>query len=182
MNNNQLAFAVLVAIITFTLQKSLTNIIAGILLKIARPFKKGDNVSISSGTISIVTGRVKKVGLISTLLHTYQKEFVTVPNGMLLDNYTITNHTKNPKFNQLQKIEIPLSTNVQKVKKLIKGILIQHRLTYNDERNTKVLCKMVSGKLEFTYNVKTLDLDESYIACDEILEEILLTLKDENLI
>lgn len=172
--NSQLTFTLLVAILTFIFQRSLTNVISGILLRIAKPFKKNDSVTILQGHANLVSGRIDSIGLISTLVKTYEKQFVSIPNAMLLDNCTIINHTRNPKFNFMQKIDLSTDSDILEVKKFIKDLVIAHPLTYNTLENTKIKCRIVNNTLEVTYNVKTINMEDSYIACDEILDSILV--------
>lgn len=169
----QFIFTILIAVTTFICQKTLSNIIAGSLLRASRPFSKNDHITAMQGSAQIGSGRVMKIGLFNVVLKTYEKQIITIPNAKVLDDCIIINNTKNPKFNQIQKIEVSLDSNIDDAKKLISDILIVNNLTYNTAENTVITLKLLKNSLELTYNVKTRDLDDSYKACNVVLEEII---------
>lgn len=71
-------------------QGSLSNVAAGVMLLIFRPFKVGDFV-----TIADKTGTVDEIGLFTTHLNTPQNVHIIMPNGKIFGD-TITNLTRNP--------------------------------------------------------------------------------------
>ena len=71
-------------------QGSLSNVAAGIMLLIFRPFKVGDVV-----TIGGQTGGVEEIGLFTTHLNTPQNVHIIMPNGKIFGD-TIVNLTHNP--------------------------------------------------------------------------------------
>lgn len=71
-------------------QGSLSNVAAGVMLLIFRPFKVGDFV-----TIGDKTGTVEEIGLFTTHLNTPQNVHIIMPNGKIFGD-TITNLTRNP--------------------------------------------------------------------------------------
>lgn len=77
--------------IGFALKDTLSNIAAGIMLLILRPFKVGDFIEFGS-----TTGTVKEINLFTTILDTFDGLYVSSPNGSLWGN-TIKNFTRNGK-------------------------------------------------------------------------------------
>ncbi len=61
------------------LQGSLSNLAAGVMLMIVRPFRVGEYVEVAG-----VAGTVKTVGLMQTVLHSPDNRQITVPNGKIL--------------------------------------------------------------------------------------------------
>jgi len=65
-------------IIGFATKDILSNVFAGLMLIISRPFKVGDNVLVAG-----VEGVVKSIGLIACVVHTKKPEYVMVPNSKI---------------------------------------------------------------------------------------------------
>jgi MscS family membrane protein len=67
--------------VAFALKDSLENLLASILIMIDRPFIIGDWVRVNG-----VEGTVEKVGFRNTLIRSFDKNTISVPNKKLLDN------------------------------------------------------------------------------------------------
>ena len=70
-------------------QGTLSNIAAGVMLLIFRPFKVGDVI-----TVAGQTGGVEEIGLFTTSLNTPNNVHIILPNGKIFGD-TITNITRN---------------------------------------------------------------------------------------
>ncbi|MFO7605404.1 MAG: mechanosensitive ion channel [Desulfurivibrionaceae bacterium] len=75
----------------FALKDTLSNIAAGIMLLVLRPFRSGDFVEFGSDM-----GTVKEIGLFTTILETFDGIYVAVPNGGVWSN-SIKNFSRNGK-------------------------------------------------------------------------------------
>lgn len=73
--------------LAFALQDIIGNFIAGIMLQIRRPFRRGDQIATND-----YEGTVEDVNLRVVALRTFEGERVLIPNGMVLKN-PLTNHT-----------------------------------------------------------------------------------------
>lgn len=76
--------------IGLALQGTLSNVAAGFMLLWLRPFKLGDYIDADG-----IAGTVKKIGLFSTELHSWDGIFQFVPNSELW-NKRVTNYTRLP--------------------------------------------------------------------------------------
>ncbi len=77
--------------IGLALKDTLSNIAAGIMLLVLRPFRTGDFVECGS-----LTGSVKEINLFTTVLETADGLYVASPNSLVWGS-TITNFTRNGK-------------------------------------------------------------------------------------
>ena len=73
--------------IGLALQGTLSNVAAGVMLLLLRPFTTGDWVE--TGNIS---GTIREVGLFTTIIDTFDNVYVSIPNSSIW-NSTITNHS-----------------------------------------------------------------------------------------
>ncbi|MFW6175398.1 MAG: mechanosensitive ion channel family protein [Acidobacteriota bacterium] len=80
-------------------QDSLSNLVAGLTILWDRPFRIGDNV-----TVSDTFGKVQHIGLRTTRIRTVEQLDTILPNKEII-NETIVNHTLNP----MMRLGVPLS-------------------------------------------------------------------------
>ena len=73
--------------IGLALQGTLSNVAAGVMLLLLRPFTPGDWVETGN-----VSGTIREVGLFTTIIDTFDNVYVSIPNSSIW-NSTITNHS-----------------------------------------------------------------------------------------
>ena len=73
--------------IGLALQGTLSNVAAGVMLLLLRPFTTGDWVETGN-----VSGTIREVGLFTTIINTFDNVYVSIPNSSIW-NSTITNHS-----------------------------------------------------------------------------------------
>ena len=74
--------------IGLALQGTLSNVAAGVMLLILRPFESGDWIETNS-----ISGTVKEIGLFTTHIDTFDNIYISVPNSTIWSS-TIINHAK----------------------------------------------------------------------------------------
>lgn len=84
------ALTTVLAAIALGLQGALGNLAAGIMLVVLRPFSIGDFIEINN-----TLGTVEEIGIFATVLTAPEGLWVSMPNGILLNN-KIVNFTRNP--------------------------------------------------------------------------------------
>jgi small conductance mechanosensitive channel len=99
------------------MQGTLSNVAAGVMLLIFRPFRVGDFVEVG-GT----AGGVAEIGLFSTTLNTPDNVRITVPNGGVY-GATIKNYSANPNRRNDLAIGISYDDDIGKAITIIQGVL-----------------------------------------------------------
>ncbi len=74
--------------IGLALQGTLSNVAAGVMLLILRPFETGDWIETND-----ISGTVKEIGLFTTHIDTFDNVYISVPNSSIWSS-TIKNHAK----------------------------------------------------------------------------------------
>ena len=87
--------------IGMALSGTLGNVAAGIMLLFFRPFKVGQVVNTAG-----VTGTVDEIGLFTTIIDTFDKRRIIVPNGKVF-NDTIENISHHP----VRRVDVPVGTS-----------------------------------------------------------------------
>ena len=102
--------------IGFGLNTVVNNFVCGLILMIERPIQLGDTVELS-GT----TGKVREIGIRTTLLTTFEGADVMIPNGMLLSdkliNWTLSNERR--------RIEIPIGVAYGSSPRAVQSLLLE---------------------------------------------------------
>ena len=103
--------------VAFALKDTLSNIAAGIMLLILRPFQKEDFIECSS-----VTGTVKEIRLFTTILETIDGLYISAPNSTLW-GAPLKNYTKNGKRRMDQVIGISYSDSIDRAFEVFREII-----------------------------------------------------------
>jgi small conductance mechanosensitive channel len=99
------------------MQGTLSNLAAGVMLLMFRPFKVGDYVE-AAGT----AGSVQEIGIFSTVLHTADNVRITVPNSGIYGD-TIKNYSANETRRNDLVMGISYGDDISKAKETIEKVL-----------------------------------------------------------
>lgn len=112
--------------IALALKDTLSNIAAGMMLLILRPFSAGDSIAFSS-----TSGKVKEVGLFTTILETPEGLYISSPNSSLWGG-PVTNFTKNGKRRMDLVVGISYSDSIDEGFAVLRSI-IENESRFLDE-------------------------------------------------
>ncbi|CAG0891694.1 unnamed protein product [Cyprideis torosa] len=107
--------------IGLALQGTLSNVAAGAMLLILRPFKVGDYIEFGSAG-----GTVSSLGLFGTELTTPDNKYVFAPNSSVWGN-EITNYTKNKQRRQDIAVGISYDSDINKAMKTIEKVIAKEK-------------------------------------------------------
>lgn len=103
--------------IGLSLQGTLQNLAAGVMLIIFRPFKSGDFIEAGG-----VTGTVEKIQIFNTIMRTGDNREIIVPNGSIFGG-TITNFSARATRRVDMVFGIGYDDDIRKAKEIIKSVL-----------------------------------------------------------
>jgi potassium efflux system protein len=107
--------------IGFGLQNVVNNFVSGIVLLFERPIKTGDWIM-----VGLTQGNVKKINLRSTIIQTFERADVIVPNAEIIGNQ-VTNMMLNDPVGRVKvPIGVAYGTNPRKVEKILLDIALEH--------------------------------------------------------
>ena len=101
--------------IGLALQGTLSNVAAGVMLLILRPFETGDWVEVAGSS-----GMVKEVGLFTTKIDTFDNIFISIPNSTIWSS-TITNHSKHKK----RRLDIEIGVSYSSDLDLVENVMLK---------------------------------------------------------
>ena len=113
--------------IGLALQGTLSNVAAGVMLLILRPFKVGDYI-----VVDTVNGTVKSLGLFGTELATPDNVYIFAPNSMIWNN-DIWNYTRNPQRRQDIQVAISYDDDINKAFAVINEVIAREPRVKREE-------------------------------------------------
>lgn len=100
--------------IGFGLQSVVSNFVSGLILLFERPIQVGDTVE-----VGIIQGKVRRIGIRASTVHTRQGADIIVPNSQLVTE-KVTNWTFT---DQLKRIDLPVGVSYKSPPKLVIALL-----------------------------------------------------------
>lgn len=153
--------------IGLSLQNSLQNFAAGVMLLIFKPFKKGDVIETSG-----MTGTVEQMGILVLELRTPDNKTVLIPNNTVFSG-NIVNYSMNDTRRLSFVFDIAYDADLRKAKEIISDILATESAVLSDPAATVSVSELAahSVKLSALGWVKTADYTATY---QRILEKVKL--------
>jgi len=151
--------------IGLALQGTLSNISAGVMLLILRPFNIGDFISCSD-----VKGTVKTLGLFATELSTLENTYMFVPNSRLW-NADIENFSRNKTRRQDIVFGISYGDDINKAFKVIeKAIKAEKRITttVKDKKPQIMVSNLGESSVDITLRIWSATSDVLSLKVDTI--------------
>lgn len=105
------------AALALAMKDSLSNVAGGIIILFSRPFVKGDEIQVED-----VSGIVDYIDLMTTKLHTFSNQYITIPNSKLMNSILI-NKTRNDLVRVDCKFTVSYDSDLEKVKVLLNNIV-----------------------------------------------------------
>jgi potassium-dependent mechanosensitive channel len=151
----------------FGLQNIVNNFVSGLMLLFERPIKVGDMVVVDNET-----GTVRKIGLRSTVIETFDRSELIVPNSLFISG-KVTNWTHS---NQVARIRITVGvaygSDIERVLSLLKEAAeTEPRVLKNPEPNPLFL-RFGDSALEFELHSCIADVKDSLSVRSAICQEI----------
>lgn len=170
--------AILVAVVGFTLQNSIKNIIAGTLLLSADTFKVGDRIRIPKEDIS---GEIEELTLRHAKIKLATSERAIVPNYLLNDAVVINNNLHNEETCYPLIVPVPLSSNIQQAKEVVEHIIDAHPDILKNRDSSIILTNYQLTSIEIHAMIWTRNIEDSFRVLSELRLEIAEKLKKEGL-
>ena len=112
--------------IALAMKDSMSNIAAGLMLMILRPYKTGDFVQCGS-----ITGTIQVIGVFCTEVMTFEGIYVSVPNSVIFGT-PVTNYSRNETRRAVLSVGVSYSDDIEKGVEVIKQMLQDQELVLKD--------------------------------------------------
>lgn len=153
--------------IGFGLQTVVSNFVCGLILLFERPIKVGDVIELGAQR-----GRVKKLGLRATVVETFDRAEVVVPNSNLISN-EVTNWTL---ADRQMRITIPVGvaygSDIEVVMKTLTEVAAENSLVLKDPAPQILFSAFGASSLDFEFRVWIADFNDRRRVQSDLLLEI----------
>lgn len=172
--------AVLIAVLSFGAQQAMGNIVSGLFISASKPYELEDKIKVVSGGSILAEGIVKDITTRHTVVETFDGQTCIIPNSVM-DSSVIVNSTYTENVGNFLTVEISYESDVDKAMKIIKRLIVQHKLTLNDDSTTVTLSQMTSNGLLLKSTVWTKTINDNFSACSDIRKQILNEFNNEGI-
>ncbi len=159
--------------IGFGLQNIVNNFISGLILLFERPIKIGDMVVVENES-----GRVRKIGLRSTVIETFDRAELIVPNSQFISQ-KVTNWTFS---NPLARLRIPVGaaygTDIPLVLGILKEVALANPLVLKSPQPLALFARFGESSLDFELHVWIADVADRLSIVSEIGQAIAGSFRD----
>lgn len=172
----------IIALVSFTAQRVLANVISGIAVSVSKPFDIGDKVRVISSNGNIISeGIILDINLRHTVIKKYDGQCDIVPNS-IMDSSVISNTNLIENVGNFVEISISYDSNLDLACKLLKKVVVDNELTLNTDEDTSIVVKdLVSSGVLLRVLVTSGTLDDSFEACSNIRKQILKVFEKSNI-
>jgi mechanosensitive ion channel len=161
--------AILVAVVGFTLQNSIKNVIAGTLLLSADTFKVGDRVRIPKEDIS---GEIEELTLRHAKIKLATSERAIVPNYLLNDAVVINNNLDNDETCYALVIPVPINSDIRRAKEIVENVVNAHPDILKNRDSSVILTNYQLTSIEIHAMIWTKNIEDSFRVLSELRLEI----------
>ncbi len=130
--------------IGFGLQNIFNNLVSGLILLFERPIKIDDVIEVGQ-----LLGRVKSIGIRSSIVRTFDGAEVIVPNGQLISNEVINWTHSDPQRRHEVIVGVAYGSDVVKVKRILEEQLQAHKDILKDPEPSVLFLSMGESSLDF---------------------------------
>ena len=157
----------------FGLQNIISNFVAGLILILERPIEIGDVVELGK-----LTGTVRRIGIRSSVVRTFDGASVIVPNSNLISDQVV-NWTHSDKLRRIDvRVGVAYGTEPGRVLELLRGAAAGHAKVLAHPRPNPLFLGFGDSALDFSLRFWTGDFDDWVNVQSDVLAAVERALRE----
>lgn len=164
--------AIFITVLSFGAQQAMGNIVSGFFISASKPYELEDKIKVVSGGSILAEGIVKDITTRHTVIETFDGQTCIIPNSVM-DSSVIINTTYTENVGNFLTVEISYESDVDRAMEILKQIIVDHKLTLNDDSTTVSLSQMTPNGLMLKTAIWTKTLGDNFSACSDIRKQVL---------
>lgn len=125
------------------LQGAMSNLAAGVMLMVFRPYKVGDFID-AAGKF----GNVQEISLFTTIMRTFDHQQIIVPNGQIWGEQ-IVNHSHHPIRGVEMTFGVSYDSDIDATRAVIEKVFAEHPLILNDPKADIAVSTLNDSSVDF---------------------------------
>lgn len=165
----------IVAVLGFACQSSLTDFIAGVFISFFKPFDINDRITLKDKNIA---GTIEDVTIRHTVIKTFTNSRLIIPNSIMNQAVIENNHMTDPRSGNFMDVLVAYDTDLEKAKQVVASCIEAHPQTINADgekaHDTYVFTReFADSGIWLRANVWTQSVDTNFRVCSEIRDSII---------
>jgi potassium efflux system protein len=162
--------------IGFGLQNIVNNFVSGLILLVERPVKIGDWVVIGN-----VEGKIKQINVRSTLIETFNRADVVMPNADLLQT-ALVNWTHKNRLGRLDiQVGVAYPSDIERVESLLLACAAEHPKVLRWPAPQVLFMAFGASSLDFELRVQVANIEERFVISSDLRKAIVLAFRSANI-
>lgn len=163
--------------IALAAQETLSNMIAGFIIMVDRPFRKGDRVVLGDGSKC----DVYEIGMRSTKFLTFDNTLIIVPNAELI-KMTINNLTyPEPRIRVKVDVGVAYGTDIDRVRTILLNLAREHPLVLDEPAPQAWFLEMADSSLNFSLVGRVRKVRDQWRTTLDLRESVYKTFEEEGI-
>jgi potassium efflux system protein len=154
--------------IGFGMQTIVNNFVCGLILLFERPIKVGDVIQLTDGQ----QGRVQNLGLRATIIQTFDRAEIVVPNSDLIASQVINWTLGDRNIRLIIPVGVAYGSDVETVMRVLTEVATQNRRVLKDPQPMVLFLNFGESSLDFQLRVWIEDFNDRRIIQSELIMEI----------
>ncbi len=163
--------------IALAAQDTLSNMIAGFVIMVDRPFRLGDRVKTPSG----VVGEIYEIGLRSMKLLDFEKNLHIIPNAEIVKAEVINYSYPDPKVRVKIEVGVAYGSDLEKVKEVILKVCREHPVVLDDPEPNVYFVNFGNSSLDLFCVAYVNHYRDAWVTGDELRMQIYKAFNEHNI-
>ena len=168
--------SLLIVVLGFAFQTSLSDFIAGIFISVFKPFEINDRITLKSSNIA---GTIEDITIRHTVIKTFTNSRLIIPNSIMNQEVIENNHIIDTKSSNFMDVQVSYDTDLDLAKNVLRNCIEKHPETINPDGDadcgytTIFVREFADSGICLRGSVWTKDIDVNFRVCSEIRESII---------
>ena len=173
--------SLIIALLTFSAQQVLGNVISGITLIFSKPFEIGEKIKVVNNGNIVCEGIVIRMTVRHTEIRANNGQVSIVPNSVIDSNIVVNSNTIENIGNYFE-VEVSYESDIEKAQSLLRDLILEIPEIVNKNDIRILVSRFESSGVVLKTTIWTETLDDNFKACSELRKSILINFPKQGVV